>query len=149
MTKSELSEDQLADRAAFVERVRAAGWDVGGWEQLFENGADLEPEAQAEYVSPRAFLRLSYHARGDYVLLECGGVRGETEGAGEGGVPAGDEPEAEKVRFYPVNDLGAVVGAAAGEKDTLSLENLSELVSKLEPLCNYIILETPEGLKFL
>ena len=148
MTKSEMTEDQLADRAAFVQRVSAAGWDLGGWEQLFEDGADLEPEAQAEYQNPRAFLRLSYHARRDYVLLECGGVRSEGEGEGNGGTPGGVVPEAENVSFYPIRDLGAIVGKVVAEQDTLSLETLPRLVKKIKPLCNYVISETSEGLKF-
>jgi hypothetical protein len=149
MMKSEMSEDQLADRATFVERVREAGWDLGGWEELFEGGADLEPEAQAEYRNPRAFLRLSYNARSDYVLLECGGVRAKGEEAGNGGASGDAAPEAENLRFYPIRDLGAVVGKVVAEKDNLSLDTLPRLVKKIKPLCNYVLTDTPDGLKFL
>jgi hypothetical protein len=150
MLKSEMSEDQLADRAAFVERVSAAGWDLGGWEQLFEAEADLKPEAQAELHSPRAFLRLSYHANDDYVLLECA-VPAEG-GAGVGGAGVGGEGATlagARIRFYPVNDLGAIVGRVVAAQDTLSPATLPKLVKRIKPLCNYVLMETEDGIKFL
>lgn len=149
MLKSEMSEDQLADRAAFVEKVSAAGWDLCGWEQLFESGADLEPEAQAEFHSPRAFLRVSYHASGDYVLLECaapaeGGEESGRDSGGEGATLAGA-----RIRFYPINDLGAIAGRIVAAQETLSLATLPKLVKRIKPLCNYVLMETEDGIKFL
>lgn len=140
MMKSEMSEDQLADRAAFVAEARAAGWDLGGWEQLFESGADLEPEAQAEFRGTRAFLRVGYHARDDYVLLEC------TAPAENGG---GEALAGARIRFYPVNDLGAIVGRIIAAGDSLTLETLPELVRRIRPLCNYVLMELEEGIKFM
>ena len=71
MLKDELNQRQLKNRNIFITKITNAGWDPRGWEQLFESGINLSPEAQAEYQNDTFNLRLCYYIEEGYILLEC------------------------------------------------------------------------------
>ncbi len=131
MLKTDMTPEQLKRRDFFINRLLAAGWDPGGWELLFEHGADLSPEAQAEYENPALSLRLSYFVEQGYVLLES--VSKETS-------------EALSVRFYPKDNLTTVVDILVEVQDRLAPDRYTGLIGNMIPVCEAIVLETPDGL---
>ncbi len=133
MFKAELNQHQLRDRDLFIKKLITAGWDPKGWEKLFEGGACLTPEAQAEYhnKNPTSDLRLSYYAGQGYVLMECVGR---------------DDPTRLNLRFYPNQNLATLVDKVIAMQDTLSSANYPDFITMMIPLCKLILLETPEGL---
>ena len=84
---------QLGAREGFVELLQGAGWEVEGWEHLFENGASLTPEAQAEHRGDRADLRLGYLVGDGYAQLE---IIDHEEGV-------------LRLRLYPLESMESVV----------------------------------------
>ena len=60
MMKSELTEAQVAERAAFVSALAGAGWDVRGMETLWDAGMSVEPEATLELNRGDIALRLGW-----------------------------------------------------------------------------------------
>ena len=62
MKLTDLSSDAIADRQVFIEHLGAAGWTVETWDEVLEAGADVEPEAEAEYSGNTFNFRLEYHA---------------------------------------------------------------------------------------
>jgi hypothetical protein len=131
MNKSEMADIQLQKRAFFVERLTSHGWSVEGWEYLFENDAELTPEAQAEYENPNMSLRLSYFLKPEYILLEC------TENSGSLLPP---------VHYYPKRNIFEILDTIIDTQDTLSTSSYPNLIKRIIPLCRMTVLETPEGL---
>lgn len=132
MTGAEMTEGQLSERDLFARRLRAAGWDDGGWDELFASGVRLTPEAQAEYQNPSFGLRLGYFADEGYVRFECVRRRdGLTELC---------------LHCYPRRGLAALLDALAAAQDSLSPDNYPEFVKTLIPLCDPLLMETPDGL---
>jgi len=138
MLKEEMTEQELAGRADFVKQLVAAGWDVGGWERLFNNGFSLTPEAQAEYRNPKLTLRLSYYVKDDYILLEFRKQEATTLPAQENLIPS--------LRFYANGNLEPVLSGVIAEEHTLSQDNYPDFIKKMIPLCKFVLLEIEEGL---
>ena len=138
MLKEEMTEEQLAKREDFITPLVSAGWDVGGWEQLFNSGFSLTPEAQAEYQNPKLTLRLSYYIKDDYILLEFRKQEDSTLSAQENIMPS--------LRFYTNGNLESVLSGVIAEHDTLSVDNYPNFIKKMIPLCKLILLEIEEAL---
>lgn len=132
MTSAEMTEGQLSERDLFARRLRAAGWDDGGWDELFSAGVRLTPEAQAEYQNSAFSLRLGYFAGGGYVRFEC--------------VRRRDGLVELCLHCYPRRGLTAVLDALGAAQDSLSPDNYPEFVKTLIPLCDPLLMETPDGL---
>ncbi len=127
-----MTEQQLANRSTFIRKLIAAGWDPRGWEQLFDGGARLKPEAQAEYNNGILNLRMSYYAGEGYIQLEC--VQREVI-------------TVVAARFYPKEDnLVSIIDIVIAEQDTLSLDNFSDIIKRIIPYCSHIFLESGLGL---
>ena len=131
MLKTEMTDDQVERRDAFVDQLTAAGWDPQGWEALFTAQQRLYPEAQAEYQNAAFNLRLSYYVGEGYVFLKANAKNGNTVLA---------------FRFYPTRDAPAVVSKILDAQDSLSEETVSELIEKLKSICRLIVFETPDEL---
>ena len=138
MLKEEMSEEQLAKRENFITPLVAAGWDVGGWERLFNSGFSLTPEAQAEYRNPKLTLRLSYYIKDNYILLEFRKQEATTLPAEENIMPS--------LRFYTNGNLASVLSGVIAEDDTLSADNYPNFIKKMIPLCKLVLLEIEESL---
>jgi hypothetical protein len=130
MFKEELNQQQLRDRNLFIKKLISAGWDPKGWDELFEGGACLTPEAQAEYQNTTFDLRLSYYAGQGYMLVECVGR---------------DDPTRLSLLFYPNQNFEILVDKVIAMQDTLSPSNYPDFITMMIPLCKLILLETPEG----
>ena len=131
MKKSDMSARQLKDRAAFRKALGPAGWDFGGWDALFEGGADLDPEAQAEKRNRTFDMRLSLYAAERYLLLELTQRRG---------------PVAVVIRLYPAASLGRLLDAIVSRSDAINSTNYADSLRELSPHCGRMLLETTKGL---
>ena len=131
MRREEMSATQLAKRTLFVSKLLDAGWDPRGWEILFESGMQLTPEAQAEFKSRTANLRLAYYIEDECVALECAGRA---------------DPSPLALRFYPKLNISAFLDLVIDRQHSLSPDDYLELVSKANELCEHIFLRTPQGL---
>ena len=131
MRKAELSEAQRVERDRFVRYLEEFGWDPGGWETLFEGGADLVPEAQAEYVNSTSTLRLG---------LNLGKSRIRFEWAGQ------DENDVLSLILHPAYTVKEVLDLIVTIQDTLSFSNGAPLIEALIAVCREAYLETGEEL---
>ena len=131
MFKAEMTEKQLADRDVFVRKLTAVGWDPRGWEQLFDSGANLTPEAQAEYKNATFEMRLGYYIGENYVSLELARIHNRTN---------------IRLRFCLKDNLAVIVDAVAEVQDTVSQDNYVDFIQKMVLLCDPLLLETPQGL---
>ena len=127
-----MSEAQTSERELFALRLSAAGWDDGGWGELFASGVSLTPEAQADYRNADFDMRLGYFADEGYVRFEC--ARRE-DGLAE-----------LCLRCYPRRGLAELLDALAAAQDSLSRESYPEFVKGLVQLCDPLLMETPDGL---
>jgi hypothetical protein len=126
-----MTEQQLKDRDIFINKLITAKWNPGGWELLFESGANLTPEAQAEYQNPVFDICLSYYAEKGYILMEC--VKKKNH-------------KTISLRLYPKNDLSTIVDTVIAVQDTFSLDNYPDFINKLVPMCRLVLLQTADGL---
>jgi hypothetical protein len=131
MRKSEMSDWQLASRAAFVSQLGAAGWDSGGWEILFASDQNLSPEAQAEYGNAVFDMRLSYFVADQYLFFETVAKVGELAFA---------------LRLYPAGEADDVVVEIVKVQETLSEESVGKLVNDVKPLCRTIVFDKGDEL---
>lgn len=131
MFKREMTEKQLAEKNLFVEKVTAAGWDIGTTDQLLESDMmSVSPEGFAEYRNARANLELSYHAAGGYVALLIG------EKASR---------DFMKFRLHCGDRMGEALDAITGAQDTLSQASFTNLVERLMGLCPEVFVERENG----
>jgi len=117
---------QLAAREAFVDGLQGAGWDVAGWEHLFENGASLLPEAQAERTGDAADLRLGYWMGDGYVLLECADRA---------------RRDSLRVRLYPRDTVDAIVAHVVRWQSRLDPDTFAEFAEQATACCRGVFLE--------
>jgi hypothetical protein len=127
--QAEMTAEQLGQRQLFVTNLSSAGWNPGGWEALWEAGATLTPEAQAEYQTSSFKLRLGYHAEAGYVRLECDEIEGDTQLT---------------FRFYPKANLDTVLETVVANQESLSAENFPELVKTMIPRCSLVLFEVSD-----
>jgi hypothetical protein len=127
MRKSDLTQEQAAERAGFVRKLQAFGWDPGGWEILFEGGADLLPEAQAEYRNDVSVLRLGLDVSNRQLRLEC--------------LPT-EEGEELSLLLCPRVTVEEVLDPIVAKQDQLSARIAAALIKELTPLCWEAYLET-------
>ena len=131
MKKSEFSESQSNDRNLFVKTLKDAGWSFGGWNELFENDADLSPEALAEYSTESFEFRLSFFVIEMRLLLEM------TEK---------NDGQAFGLHLTEYTDLENVLETITGSQMTLTKENCIEFFKELVQVCNEVLLETDDEL---
>lgn len=146
MLKKEMVEEELARRTYFVKRLVAAGWDTRGWERLFNSGFSLTPEAQAEYRNAELALRLSYYIKDNYILLEFRENELVQQSARQAGTLSSDVNLLPSLRFYPDGNLGLVLDELITELKRPSEDTYPDLIKKMIPLCQLILLEIEEGL---
>lgn len=113
MRKSELSTQQLAQRATFLQRLGAAGWMGQALNAAFERGLWVDYEATMDYTNARARLSLLYSAEDESLELLLD----------------------EDWRYIVVIAFGAhfeqVLDLIIAEQDRLSAETLTALLQRL------------------
>lgn len=127
MRKADLSVEQRLERDRFVDRVIKCGWHVSGWEVLFAGGADLTPEAQAEYRNEVSELRLSFDVAPRRLRLECA---------------SRSTPDAVTIVLCPNNSLEQVLQPITSLQDNLSVSVVRQLLPTLRPACKEAYVDT-------
>lgn len=131
MTKEELSACQRVTRELFVAKLRQVGWSSNGWEEMFESGINVNPEALATYTNRAVDLQLGWFAGEDFVRMEMN---------------ARDGNRAMTFRLHPGCRLGELLDAVANVQDAISFDNYVPWIKGVLPLCSQAALETPDGL---
>ena len=128
MKQSDMSADAIADRQVFIEHLSAAGWMVETWDEVLDAGADVEPEAEAEYSGTTFDLRLEYYASNRSLVFQL----------------ADENSISLFLRLFPV-DLKLVLGPITAVQDELNETNYMDFVKSLITLCTLVLIETEEG----
>lgn len=132
MKKEDVSFEQLEQRRTFIEDLLAGGWvSDDNWNRLFEGGADLEPEAQAEYATRFFQVRIGMHVKSAYLLLECE----RRDGSGGSGL----------YLFFGDN-LRQVLREVMAHVSSLSQGNYLDMVRALTLLCDEVLLQSDDEL---
>lgn len=131
MKKSEMPISSLEDRRIFLERLASADWDVEGWDEVFDGGGNVYPEAEARYAGTVFNLRLEYHADDGCLLLEMVEREGNS---------------VLRLHLYPLADITSLLTRIIATQGTLNGENYDELVKSLISVCAPLLIETDEGL---
>jgi hypothetical protein len=134
MRKSELSAQAIASRDVFIRALEARGWRVESWNELFDAGADIDPEAEATYSGPRFDLHLEFHASSPWLLLVLVARAGDV---------------VLRLRVHPGPTVTSVLKEITDAQDELTADNMSELVKALIPLSEPLLIETDDGLQRL
>lgn len=128
MKKSDMPADALADRQVFIAHLVEAGWLVETWDEVLDAGADVEPEAEAEYGGNGFDFRLEYHAGNRSLVFQL----------------ANDNGVALFLRLFPV-DLKLALERITAVQDELNETNYAEFVKSLIASCSLVLIETEEG----
>lgn len=131
MNKNEMPAFRLEERRIFLQRLAFAGWDVEGWDKVFDSGGDVNPEAEARYAGPVFDLRLEYHADRGNLLLEMVERRGDS---------------VLRLHLYPFADVASLLISIIAAQNVLNGENYHELVKSLIAVCDPVLIDTDEGL---
>lgn len=134
MKLEEMSPEAQAGRRLFIETLSAAGWGIESWDALLTGGGDVDPEAEATHSAGELELQLAFHAAGPFLDLQ---------------LATPDDHLFLSLRLYPADDLGALLRQIVARQETLTAENMPDLVKTLIPLCNPLLIETEEGLQQL
>ncbi len=130
MIKSEMSLQAQEDRQVFVQLLSDAGWRVQDWAEALDAGADVEPEAEAQYGGPVFDLLVEYHARDRILMLEIVQRYG---------------PVVLSLQLHPKGDLAPLLARIIEAQEKLNEETYTDFVKSLIPLCSLVLIETDEG----
>jgi hypothetical protein len=119
MQKSELSQAQLRDRSAFVETLSQAGWRGTGFNQQFEEGLWISPEASLEYSSSTISLRFDFEAEDPRFILYINSADGRELG----------------LVFRCQDRLKQLLEAVIGMQDSLTPANIKDKAETLLAAC--------------
>jgi hypothetical protein len=80
MKKAEMNKTQLADRAFFVERLSKAGWRKTLFNEQFDQGLWISPEASMEHSGKDISLRFDFLAEDPRLILYVDATGGKELG---------------------------------------------------------------------
>jgi hypothetical protein len=119
MEKSEMSEQQLRQRSMFVDSLTAAGWRGLNFNEKFEHGLWVSPEASMEYSNATMALRLDQHFQDPRVILYLDSPDGKSLG----------------LVFKCSDRLKPLLDAVIEMQDTLSPASIKEKSEQLLAAC--------------
>jgi hypothetical protein len=131
VNKDDMSARSLEDRQHFLQRLERAGWSVNGWNELFDTGSDVDPEAEATYAGPVFDLYLASHAHPGYLAFD---------------LEQRDGPDVVRLRLYPRERISQLIDRITAAQDTLDAENYADLIKSLIALSDPLLIETEDGL---
>lgn len=118
---------QLCSRQSIVALLVKAGWDLRGWELLFDADHELSPELHGEYRNALFELRLSYFVTDEYLLLEI------LPRLGDGSLI---------LRLYPADSVEAVIKTVITAQKTLKDQDYDTLLNDLKLVSRVIVSES-------
>jgi hypothetical protein len=119
MRKSEMNEEQLRQRALFVDSLASAGWHGSNFNRNFDDGLWSSPEASMTYASADMSLRLDLLFEEPRLIFYIGARSGKSLG----------------LVFKCVDRLKAVVDAVIGMQDIIASDNVKEMSKELVATC--------------
>jgi hypothetical protein len=120
MYRHEMSDQQVQRKDTFNSLLAAAGWDVGGWDEILESDAvNVSPEAVAHYENAESALTLEYHAAEDFVALTL------DDGSRKG----------IRFRFHCADRLAEAVAVIIGSQEFVSRSTYMSLLQDLLEIC--------------
>src|SRR5262245_18552005 len=130
MIKSEMSLQAQQDRQVILQLLSEAGWRVEDWAKALDAGADVEPEAEAQYPGPVFDLLVESHAKDRILMLE---------------IAQRDGPVVLSLQLHPKGDLEPLLARIIEAQEKLNEENYSDFVKSLLHLCSLVLIDTDEG----
>jgi hypothetical protein len=115
----------------FISILANGGWDVENSETSFRANRSPISKPQAEYESTWSRLRLVYHVRDGYVLLDHVDASVTTD---------------TRTRIYPGENLARLLERVIAAQDSLGPNNYSDFLVMLVREFERVALETPAGL---
>jgi len=119
MKKSEMNEGQLRDRTHFVEALTKAGWRGSLFNEQFDEGLWVSPEASMEFSSSTISLRFDFVAKDPRLILYI------------------DSPEGKELGliFRCLERMEALLMAVIGMQDSIAPSNIKEKTPQLLEAC--------------
>ncbi|MEW5737527.1 MAG: hypothetical protein AB1938_01305 [Myxococcota bacterium] len=119
MRKTEMTPEQLRERARFVELFAAKGWKpLPNFTGHFDDGLWIEPEAAFEYDNGKLTLRCDRYFADPRVILYLDSREGKTLGL-----------------VFKCPDTGPLLAAIVGMQDDIGSDNLKEKADELFEAC--------------
>lgn len=119
MKKSEMSQAQLRDRTGFVDALTKAKWRGTLFNEQFEEGLWVSPEASMEFSSSTISLRFDFVAEDPRLILYI------------------DSPDGKELGlvFRCLDRVEALLKAVIGMQDSISPSNIKEKTPELLAAC--------------
>lgn len=119
MRRSEMTEEQLKNRALFVETLAGSDWKGLSFNDDFDQGLWSSPEASFEYSNPAMTLRLDFICEDPRVILYLDSPEGKSLG----------------LVFKCFDDLKPLLDAVVGMQDGISPSTIKENSELLLAAC--------------
>jgi hypothetical protein len=119
MEKSEMSETQLRDRGRFVDALTKSGWSGTLFNEQFDEGLWVSPEASMEFSSPTIELRFDFVAEDPRLILYISSPDGKELG----------------LVFRCLDRVEALLAAVISMQDSISPSNLKTKTPELLAAC--------------
>lgn len=129
MRRTEMSEQQLKNRQLFVDSLLAVGWRGSNFNQDFDQGLRVSPEASMEYSNSAMDLRFDFVCQDPRLILYLDSHEGKSLG----------------FVFKCENQLEPLLDAVIGMQDTISPGNLREKSAELLRACPEMFKISPSG----
>ncbi len=130
MKRDELTAQQASARQTFVTTLDNLGWSPSPWEALFQQGTNVEPEAQADWKNPTFDIRLGYFVGEGWLRWELMERDGDL---------------ALTLRLWPRDDLEPALVALTAATEMLDRQNYAAVLKGLLPFFHRVQLETEDG----
>jgi hypothetical protein len=119
------------DRRAFLEHLASVGWQVEGWEELHDFGANVDPVAEAHYAGVNLEIHIEFHEQDGYLGFELDKHHGDV---------------LLRLRLHRTGDLIPLLSQIIAAQDILDEDNFPGMVKQFIPLCDPVLIETTDGL---
>lgn len=119
MRKSDMSREQLAERAVFVDKLTAAGWRGSNFNRNFDDGLSVSPEASMSYSNRDMTLRFDLAFKDPRATLYLDAKGGKTLG----------------LVFKCPERLQDLVSAVVAMQNDISPDNVKEKSADLLAVC--------------
>jgi len=133
MRKSEMNEQQLRNREIFVETLTSAGWNALNFNQQFDAGLWVSPEASMEYINPEMTLRFDFICKDPRTILYLDSTEGKSLG----------------LVFKCEDRLEQLLEIVVGFQDSINSANSKDKVEELLVVCPKIFKIAASGDKLI
>ena len=119
MRRSEMNEQQLKHRDLFVETLMSAGWTGLNFNEQFDSGLRVSPEASMEYSNPELTLRFDFICKDPRTILYLDSTEGKSLG----------------LVFRCEDRLKQLLEVTVGFQDSINPANFKDKIEELLTVC--------------